>query len=252
MHQHIADYLRHAASRNRTTERSGPFLLTFASHSTNPFLNYAIPDGGATPTRDEITSLVAAFHQRDLLPRLEYVPDTAPDLEPLLLTAGFVVEERMPMMICPPADLVKPALPPGITIASPATDDDLIDLMTAQNEAYGEGPPDTHALAERRAFIAAGGIALLARDAVTGEAIGGGLCSVPYLNTTELTSVGIREPFRRRGIAAALTGVLTQAAFDVGVTTVFLMAAHEAEARIYARAGFKEIGVVLAIALTAH
>jgi predicted GNAT family acetyltransferase len=70
---------------------------------------------------------------------------------------------------------------------------------------------------------------------------------VPIDGITELAGVGVRKPFRRRGIAAALTALLAQDALARGVTTVFLMAAHEAEARIYARVGFSPIGEVLHI-----
>jgi predicted GNAT family acetyltransferase len=45
-------------------------------------------------------------------------------------------------------------------------------------------------------------------------------------------------PFRRRGIAAAMASRLAKEAFAEGVGGVFLMARSEAEARIYARAGF--------------
>ncbi len=48
-----------------------------------------------------------------------------------------------------------------------------------------------------------------------------------------------------RGSAAALTARLVQLAWDAGISLVFLMAAHEAEARIYARIGFHQIGEIL-------
>jgi hypothetical protein len=38
-------------------------------------------------------------------------------------------------------------------------------------------------------------------------------------------------------------------AFDAGVTVAFLMAAHEAEKRIYLRAGFSITGEILHISL---
>jgi len=93
-----------------------------------------------------------------------------------------------------------------------------------------------------------GGLVVLARDAKTGAPAGGGLCVAPHDGITELTSIGVREAFRRRGIAAALAGWLAQAALDRGLI-VFLMAAGPDEARIYARAGFVEQGEVLHISL---
>ncbi|MBD2774217.1 GNAT family N-acetyltransferase [Iningainema tapete] len=72
---------------------------------------------------------------------------------------------------------------------------------------------------------------------------------VPYNRdrTTEIAGIGVRAKFRRRGIAGALTTQLVRLAIDAGVSLAFLMAAHEAEARIYFRAGFSTIGEILHI-----
>jgi predicted GNAT family acetyltransferase len=70
----------------------------------------------------------------------------------------------------------------------------------------------------------------------------------PHDGLTELTSIGVRDAFRRRGIGAAMAGWLAQAALDRGLS-VFLMAAGPDEARIYARAGFVEQGEVLHISI---
>jgi predicted GNAT family acetyltransferase len=74
----------------------------------------------------------------------------------------------------------------------------------------------------------------------------------PYDGVTELAAIGVREKFRRRGIAAAMVGWLTDAAFAKGMTLVFLMAHGADEARIYARAGFVEHGEVLHISFSAE
>ncbi len=87
----------------------------------------------------------------------------------------------------------------------------------------------------------ASGVVVLARDAKTGTPAGGGLCVAPHEGVTELTSIGVAEAFRRRGIAAALAGWLAQAALDRGLS-VFLMAAGPEEARIYARRGLRRAG----------
>jgi GNAT superfamily N-acetyltransferase len=250
MEQHIQSYLRHAASRGRTTQHIGPFLATFTDYDANPFLNYAIPDDGATPTPADIADLVAAFRQHARTPRLEYLPSIAPAVEAPLLAAGFAIEEHMPLMVCPPGAVQAIPVPPSIELVVPQTDADLAAMIAAQNAAYGEATsPTPEAIARRRAFLDAGGSAILARDLHTGDGVGGGICDVPYLHTTELTSVGVIATYRRRGIAAALTARLAQVAFDAGTTTVFLMAAHAAEARIYARVGFIPIGEVLAMTL---
>jgi GNAT superfamily N-acetyltransferase len=243
----IQAYLRAVTARVRDTEHIGPFLATFSRSSTNPFLNYAIPDENAAPTPGDVAALVSAYRSRGLTPRLEYIPGIAPLVEDALLAQGFSVEGRLPLMICPPGAVRDLPVPPCIEIVAPVSNDDLRAMLSAQNEAYGEGAPSEQDVAQQRAFLADGGIALLARDDAAGEPAGGGICSVPIDGVTELAGVGVREPFRRRGIAGALTARLAQEAFARGITTVFLMAAHEAEARIYARVGFSRIGEVLHI-----
>ncbi|HYU77064.1 MAG TPA: GNAT family N-acetyltransferase [Ktedonobacteraceae bacterium] len=250
MEHNIQSYLRHAATRGRDIQRIGPFLATFTPHSTNPFLNYAIPDEGTSPSPEDIASLIRVYQQQKCIPRLEYLPRRAPAVEPALLAAGFHVEERMPLMICLPERLHHPPLPAGIELLTPTTDAEILALVTAQNEAYGEAAPEPDVVGRQRTFLEAGGIALLARDSLTGDEVGGGICNVPFDQTTELSSVGVRVPYRRRGIAAALTAQLVQLAWAAGISTVFLMAAHEAEARVYGRVGFQHIGEVLDIRLS--
>jgi predicted GNAT family acetyltransferase len=69
---------------------------------------------------------------------------------------------------------------------------------------------------------------------------------------TELAAIGVRERFRRRGIAATMAGWLAAAALEKGMSLVFLMAHGADEARIYARAGFVEQGEVLHISFSAE
>jgi ribosomal protein S18 acetylase RimI-like enzyme len=98
-----------------------------------------------------------------------------------------------------------------------------------------------------RRTLEAGGLVVLARDVETGEAAGGGLCTGPYERATELTSIGVRERFRRRGIAEAMTRRLAGEMQARGNDGVFLMAAGAAEVRIYERAGFATISDILHI-----
>ena len=115
----IEAYLRQAASYGRDTARIGPFLATFAPGSASPYVNYAIPDDGAQPQPADVSALVAAYARRDRTPRLEYLPDLAPAVEPALLAAGFTVEARMPMMVCRPAEAVPVPVPDGIELSVP-------------------------------------------------------------------------------------------------------------------------------------
>lgn len=251
MDSHIQAYLRTAASRVRVTEQVGPFLATISPHNANPYLNYAIPDDGATPTDVDVAALIAAFHQHKRTPRLEYLTSLAPVVEAALVAGGFVVEGRLPLMIYDRTAVLHVPDPDGIELIAPRSYEDLLAMMTVQNEAYGEGPPDPSEVAARQSFLAAGGRAILARDAVTGEPAGGGICDVPVNSTTELTSIGVRAAYRRRGIAAAMTARLVRDADASDITTVFLMAEREETARIYARVGFVTTSEILHISLPA-
>ncbi len=242
----IQDALRHQAPRGRDTERIGPFLATFTRETDNPYLNYAIPDEGGSASPDDVEALVAAYRARDRKPRLEYIPSTAPEIEPLLLAAGFEVEGRLPLMTCVDARV---AIPDGVELVPPATEEEFRGVAQVQWEAYGEREPlPERAIDGLRRTAGTGGVVVLARNSKTGEPAGGGLCVAPHDGVTELTSIGVREAFRRRGIAAAMAGWLAQAAQDRGLN-VFLMAMGADEARIYARAGFVEQGEVLHISI---
>jgi ribosomal protein S18 acetylase RimI-like enzyme len=244
--QRIQSYLRVAAPRGRDSERVGPFLATFSRDSENPYLNYAIPDDGAEPTAAEVAALAEAYRTRARLPRLEYVAALAPAVEPALVAAGFAAEGRLPLMVFRGEHEFSPV--DGVELALAQSDEELRGVAAVQWEAYGErGPLPERAVASLRATLANGGLVVLARDSSTGEAAGGGLCTGPHDGATELTSIGVREGFRRRGIAEAMTGRLAQELRARDNDCVFLMAAGAAEERIYARAGFATIGTILHI-----
>ncbi|HKP51070.1 MAG TPA: GNAT family N-acetyltransferase [Chloroflexia bacterium] len=249
MESRIQSYLRVASSHGRETERIGPFLGTFDLSTENAYLNYAIPDDGATPSPADIAALITAYERRWRKPRLEYISKLAPAVEQTLIDAGFEVERRTPLMVCTPGSEQFVPTPPGMELLVPTTDDEISGLMMAQNEAFGQAlnTPDAEAIASFRSSMAGGMIAIMARDEATGEPAGGGVGTIPYDGITEIAGIGVREAYRRRGIAAALTSRLLQEAFAAGVTLPFLMAAAEAEERIYARAGFTTIGDVMHI-----
>jgi ribosomal protein S18 acetylase RimI-like enzyme len=199
------------------------------------------------PSSTEVSALVYAYRQQGRKPQLEFLPGRAPAVEAALIAAGFVVEGRLPLMVCTPGAAHDLQVQPGIELLAPSSDGEFLAMVAAQNESYGDPPPASDAARGQRARVAEGEMAIMARDALTGAPAGGGVCTVPEDGTTELAGVGVRVAYRRRGIAAALAGRLVHDAFAAGLTTVFLMAAHEAEARIYQRAGFTIITEILHI-----
>jgi GNAT superfamily N-acetyltransferase len=244
----IQAYIRLAAPQGRETARIGPFLATFDPGSALVYLSYAIPDDGASPSSAEVQALIDAYTSRDRVPRLEYVPALAPLVEPALVAAGFVGEARVPMMVARPSDAVPQPVPDGIELLIPRTDDELAGYLRAQRESFGEEPAVSAAdVALARHRLEAGGLMVLARDKETGEPAGAGAGTTVIAGTTELAGLGVRDPYRRRGIAAAITWELSRLADQAGVTTAFLTPGGDVAERVYARVGYQGEGEMLHI-----
>jgi len=241
----IQAYLRTAAARDRDVERIGPFTATFTRHSRNLYINYAIPDDGASPTADDVAALVDAFERHERVPRLEYLPGLAPDVEPALLAAGFTVEDRLPLMECPPGGAVEQPVPEGFELLRPTTDEEHLAVLSTQREAFGDEPPTADDLVGARRQDDAGGITFLARDRASGDPAGAGACTPLSDGFTEVVGVAVREKYRRRGLGGVVTLHLTLAAHEAGAHTVFLTPAGDAQERVYARVGYRRIDSVL-------
>ncbi|MCU1681566.1 MAG: hypothetical protein JWQ81_2305 [Amycolatopsis sp.] len=247
----IQSYIRDTAADGRELERIGPFLATFSRNSTNPFLNYAIPDTGARPSRSDVDGLIAAYRQRALLPRLEFLTESAPDVEAVLVNAGFDLERRVPLMVCPPGSVVAQPRLDGIELLVPKSDAEFEGMSNAQNEAFGEPGGITAAGIEHaREQLELGGLATLARDGETGEPAGGGVGTPLRYGITELAGIGVREQYRQRGIGAAITEFLAHEAYARGGRTVFLTPGGIPEERLYARVGFVPAGECVHLRLT--
>ncbi len=231
-------YSRSLAGRSNN-EMVGPFAVLFSERNPSPHANYAIPLDFAEPSPEEIMALIAAFRARERQPRLEFAPSAAPRLEPALLTAGFTIELRPPMMTRRP----RPAIPTlelkGFDLAPAETDQDLLDHATVQSAAFG-GPSSAGEaeVAGLRRSLRRGGYVLVAHCRESGAAAGAGAYMPPQDGVTEITGIAVAERFRRRGLAEAMTGVLADEAFRAGCSMAFLSAAGEAQSAIYARAGF--------------
>jgi GNAT superfamily N-acetyltransferase len=236
----IQGYLRTAAAQGRERRRAGCFEAFINPSRAGEGSNYAIPLDGCSPTPDDVTDLIAAFVSAGRVPRLEYLPDTAPDAEAVLLAGGFEVELRTPVMTCTVETLVLPPLAEGAELQpldALSAPEDVIALVHAQQVAFGEEPdPDEPGLLKLP-------IAVLAR--VDGEPAGGGMGLVVAEGTTELVGIAVAERFRRRGLAGAITAELARQAFEAGAVSAFLTPGDEGAQRVYARAGFVPTDVML-------
>jgi Acetyltransferase (GNAT) family len=120
-------------------------------------------------------------------------------------------------------------VPSGFELIPPTTEVELLSVRIIQHEAYGgpepPGPSDIESL---RHALAAGGGAVLAQTASGAVPAGAGEYSPPFGGVTEITSVGVRPEYRRRGMVAAMTVWLVRKSLEHDIPNVFLMA-NEAE-----------------------
>jgi len=244
----VQHHMRTLALRVPGHIRVGPFVCRFNPSWSNPYANYAIPDDHAEPNAADVRGLISAFRERDRKPRLEYMPACAPAVEATLAAAGFEIEDRPPIMACPPESLNAPKPVDGLEFVEARRDEDLDDLAAVQHYAFGEpGRPDPGAGAGARRIYQNGGIVVLARH--HGEPAGAGSCSAPVDGMTELGGVAVADRWRRRGIGAALSAHLTGLAHQRGYHTVWLEPADAGVQRIYASIGFRPVGEKLNISL---
>lgn len=220
--------------------RVGPFLIGFDAHDAGPFRNYAVPDDGAAPTADDVLGLVDAFVARGRVPRLEFLPEPAPGLEAVLHAGGFTTERHVPVLVCPPSEVVGGLVPDGVDVRLAATRADLEAAAEAQNEAYGVPEVAGHDVDRLQGTVDRGGLVALAVDRSDGRGVGAGLCAPPHGGVSELAAVGVRASHRRRGIAASLTALLTRSCPEVGIRIPFLTPAGADEERVYRAVGYRD------------
>jgi GNAT superfamily N-acetyltransferase len=240
----IQRYLRAVAADGRQLFCTGPFDVFLDSDSDHPYSNYAIPRDGAKPDLASIQELITVMQGSARTPRLEFLPRVAPDVEAALVDAGFEVELRTPLMTCARDDLAEYSTPENVTvqiIGPEAEREQVLGLLKALALAFDDvfdastADSTTARLLRRVAVIAY----------ADGEIAGGGMCLDPIESVVELVGIGVTDSFRRRGIAAAITGALTEAAFANGATRAFLTPGAESTARIYERAGFERTDEML-------
>lgn len=234
----INAYLRLAA-KDRDALWIGPFLALFDRTSDNPHLNYAVPADGARGGCADLEALEAAFRERGRKPRLEYAPQAAPDLEDDLLEFGFEVELRPPVMTCLPGDATAAAPPPGFAVRLTEAPEELRRVCAVLNAAYAEhGFPPLEDLDRLVPFVGGGGAVAVAATP-KGELAGAGMFTPIADGLTEVAGIGVAPPFRRLGVATALTAALTREAFDRGATLAWLTPGGDTAQRAYERAGFR-------------
>ena len=245
----IQSYIRATVSRQRDSVPVGPFLATFDRFSPSPYLSYALPEPDAAPDVADIEALIGVFAARDRTPRLEYLPGLAPRVEAALAGAGFREELRTIVMTVHPGEAVPHVQPAGIDIVMATADDDIADLLRVQYEAFaGDASPVGPADVERARHDT--GLVILAREVASGHAVGAASATPVADGVTEICGVAVRQPYRGRGIAAALTWRLTELAGAAGADVPFVVPGGEDAARVYRQVGYQLAGQMLHLSRT--
>jgi len=251
--------------RRARADAFGPLVLFVPTGPGWPY--YARPRRGPrTPVTAADVRAVRARQRELIIPEsFEWIEQVAPEMAAAASEAGLDVH-RHPLMVLsaappdrPPAG--RPALPPGVTVrVVPPEDAELDRVWAVPAVAFGHpGTAAGQAGVQERDKIAAdydGGTIEMLRErlrsghSVVAAAFGpdGPLAAGSYQavdGVAEITGVGVLPSSRRQGLGAAVTALLARDALDRGVATVFLSASDDAVARVYARIGFREVGVAM-------
>jgi len=239
------------------TETIGPFTLFV--REGNGWRYYARPTPGAgTFSADDVERVRA--RQRDLgqPEAIEWVADLAPGVGPAA-EAGGLATHLMPLMHLPAGAARSVAPPDGVEIRIATPEDDLATITAVAmvgfgNPGTGPGEAGIETLRGVSASIDPGGLAFSHERVrrgltVTAAAFLDGVpVSVgshqPCEGATEIVGVATLPAFRRRGIGAAVTSALLDDAIARGVEVICLSAGSRDIARVYGRAGFRQVGEV--------
>jgi GNAT superfamily N-acetyltransferase len=235
-----------AGRGGRERLRIQPFTAFVDHVRTLKYFSFALPDPGvAADAAPALPLLREAFAARDRTARIEHFEALSPDLAGILEAAGWALSERLPLMVCAPADHAAPPAPDGLAIETvgPESSDELITVYhIAMRTGFGDDEPVTEALIER--FRSVPSFAVAGR--LDGRLVGTANCTRPALGVVEVGGVATLPEYRRRGVAGALTAAAVSAAFAAGAELAWLTAADQHAGRIYERAGFRVAGTQLA------
>ena len=222
---------------------------------------YARPRRGSRPPVTAADIRTVRARQRELIipESFEWIGQVAPEMAAAADEAGLEVQRHPLMTLARPVP--RPPVPPGITVRVVAPEDQELDRIWAV-PAVAFGHPGTAAgeagVAERDKIAAdhdGGMIAMLRERLRSGQSVlaaafgpdgplAAGSCQAVD-GVAEITGVGVLPAARRQGLGAAVTALLARDAVEREVDTVFLSASDDAVARVYARIGFREIGIAM-------
>jgi ribosomal protein S18 acetylase RimI-like enzyme len=243
----------------------GPLVLFVPAGTGWPY--YARPRRGlrAPVTAADIRAVRARQRELIIPESFEWIEQVAPEMAAAAAEAGLEVRAHPLMVLTAPPPAGPPAgplaLPPGVTVREvPPEDTELDRVWAVPAVAFGQpgttvGQAGTVERDKMAADYDGGTIEMLRERLRSGQSVvaaafgpdgplAAGSCQAVD-GVAEITGVGVLPSSRRQGLGAAVTALLARGALDRAVTTVFLSASNDAVARIYARIGFREIGIAM-------
>jgi ribosomal protein S18 acetylase RimI-like enzyme len=245
--------------RRARADEHGPLVIFVPVGSGWPY--YARPRGGSRPPITAADVRAVRARQRELVipESFEWIEQTAPEMAAAATEAGLEVVSH-PLMVLAGSARVPP-LPPGITVRIVTPEDPELDRIWAvpavafshPGTSVGDAGPverdkiaadhDGGTIAMLRERLRSGQSVLAAAFGPDGPLAAGSCQTVD--SVAEITGVGVLPSVRRQGLGAAVTALLAADALDRRVQTIFLSASDAAVARVYARIGFREIGMAM-------
>jgi ribosomal protein S18 acetylase RimI-like enzyme len=239
-------------------EEHGPLVLFISTGPGWPY--YARPRQGPRRAITAADVREVRARQRELLipESFEWISQASPDMASAASEAGLEVHAH-PLMVL---DELRPvATPKDVTVRIvPPSDPDLHRVWAVPSVAFRHaGTAIGEAGGAERDKIAAdhdgGMIAMLRERLHSGQSVlaaafgpdgplAAGSCQTAG-SVAEITGVGVLPASRRQGLGAAVTATLAGDARARGTGTVFLSATDDTVARVYARTGFRQIGIAM-------
>jgi ribosomal protein S18 acetylase RimI-like enzyme len=245
----LQSYFRENARAQAEAVAVPPFALFFHATDQSAPANFAIPDSPLSgDLRAPLHQVEAHFAARQRRARFHFLYDYAPELTQSLQACGYAEVETHPLMVCTPESLQTADAVAGLEFITITRDSPLEEVIEGWNtNALGFDPDGELVTVEQAEAFRQGLEGNLAFTAkLDGQAAGAGMFNPIRDGVTDLVGVTTLIPFRRRGIAAALSAFATQAAFNAGAEIVFLGPENDQAQRIYERIGYRLVTVHLA------
>lgn len=258
----IERYLDATPRTGADPEEAGPFTL-FRSRTPWPY--YARPRLGADGpiTAADVRRLRERSAALSIDANLEWVEEVTPSLAGAAAEAGMQVTRHPLLALTVAEHRPPPDLPTGYRVQLLGTEEAALLLARATADVgfraggTGVGPAGTTerdrcvaetppALAAHLVARAAAGLTITAAAVDPRDGIVSSGSHQPIGDISEIVGVATLPAWRRRGLAAAVTGALVGDALTRGITLVLLSADTDDVARVYERLGFRRVGTAAA------